>query len=143
MKSVTYLFYLTLICSLLVQTSLLKQAQAETAATTLYKDCSIDLEKYCAKITPGAGRKVACLIAHSDKVNPRCRLTSFLAGKELARTMNRLEQLAFICGSDIKSMCDQVLPGGARIYKCLKNNKAKLLERCANAMPEFEQRYLQ
>lgn len=142
MKHLIHLFCMTFTAFISIHTYAFNQAHAETLAATLYKDCSIDLEKYCASITPGDGRKVACLIAHSDKVSPRCRLTSFLMGKQLARTMNHLEKLHFTCSSDIHSLCDGVIPGGTRIYKCLVENKARLLDRCATALPAFESEYL-
>ena len=110
---------------------------------TLAKDCEKDLVKYCADITPGETRQVACLIAHNDKVSPGCRLTAYMNGKELAKNITVLERLAWICSSDIRSLCGKVVPGGGRIHSCLKKNRARLGDKCRKAIPIFETEFLQ
>ena len=117
-------------------------AMAQGGAVALAKDCAVDLNQHCAAITPGEGRKVACLIAHSDKIAPRCRLSAFLAGKALAENMLRLERLAFKCSADIPSLCHKAGIGGGRIYDCLKKNKVRLVPECRNALPQFEAQFL-
>lgn len=115
---------------------------AQTPARALQQDCGADVQRFCKSITPGEARVVACLLSHSDKIAPRCRLTSFLAGKALADNVVRLDRLAFACGADIKSLCYETYPGGGRIYDCLRKNQAKLLPSCRQAMPKFESEFL-
>ena len=115
---------------------------AQGAAARLAKDCAPDLVKYCAGITPGGGRNVACLISYSDRISSRCRLTAYLAGKGLADNMIRLERLAWKCSADIQSLCYNVSVGGGRIYDCIKKNKARLLPDCRRSLPEFEAKYM-
>ena len=117
-------------------------AAAQAPGRALQQDCGADVQRFCKSITPGEGRVVACLISHSDKIAPRCRLTAFLAGKALADNVVRLDRLAFNCGADIKSLCYNVYPGGGRVYDCLRKNRAKLLPSCRQAMPKFETEYL-
>lgn len=118
------------------------QAAAQGQGSTLANDCASELARHCSSITPGDGRMIACLISHSDKLAPRCRLTAFLAGKSLAKNLARLERLAFICGADINSLCHSILPGGGRIYDCLRKNRVRLVPRCREALPTFEKEYL-
>lgn len=120
----------------------LQSAKAQAPASALNQDCGADVQRFCNSITPGEGRAVACLISHSDKIAPRCRLTAFLAGKALADSLVRLDRLAFDCGADIKSLCSDSYPGGGRIYDCLRKNRAKLLASCRQAMPKFEAEFL-
>ncbi len=129
--------------SLLAITVLSPNVEAQSqAGRTLAQDCTGDLNKYCAAIVPGEGRKVACLISYSDRISPRCRLTAFVAGKVLAENVLRLEKLAFKCSSAIPSLCSDVPIGGGRIYDCLKKNKARLLPDCRNALPQFESQFM-
>jgi hypothetical protein len=120
----------------------LHPAAAQAPGSALPQDCGADVQRFCRAITPGEGRVVACLISHSDKIAPRCRLTAFLAGKALADNLVRLDRLAFDCGADIKSLCFNIHPGGGRVYDCLRKNRAKLLPSCRQAMPKFEAEYL-
>ena len=120
------------------------QAHAQgKAARTVANDCAVELQTFCPAITPGkSSRKVACLIAHSDKISARCRLTAYVAGKAMAEGMLRLNRLAFSCSADIASLCDKVPIGGGRIYDCLRKNKARLVAECRTALPKFEKEYM-
>ena len=122
--------------------ALVGQALAQGQGSALAKDCASDLARHCTSITPGEGRMVACLISHSDKLAPRCRLTAFLAGKSLAKILDRLDRLAFICGADLNSLCHSAPPGGGRIYDCLRKNRVRLVPRCRDALPQFEKEFL-
>jgi hypothetical protein len=35
--------------------------------------CKQDLQKYCANVTPGEGREMACLKSYSDKISASCK----------------------------------------------------------------------
>ena len=115
---------------------------AQGGSAGVANDCAPDLAKFCSRITPGEGRKVACLISYSDRISPRCRLTAYLAGKALAENMLRLERLAFRCSADIQSLCYNFGIGGGRIYDCLKKNKARLVSDCRQSLPQFERQYM-
>lgn len=41
-------------------------------ATSLMQLCRGDYDRLCSGVTPGGGRVLACLQAHSDKLNPAC-----------------------------------------------------------------------
>jgi len=41
------------------------------------KNCEKDLMTYCLNVTPGEGRAVACLYAHSDKISTPCLATLY------------------------------------------------------------------
>jgi len=34
--------------------------------------CQDDFKKFCASVTPGGGRIIACLAQHKDKLSPAC-----------------------------------------------------------------------
>jgi hypothetical protein len=97
-------------------------------------DCADDLKRHCAKVTPGASRAVACLIAFEDQITPRCRLTAYLASGDLSNRLKALQKMAKICSSDIKQYCSTVVPGGGRVYDCISKNKATLTDACRKGL---------
>lgn len=105
----------------------------------LAADCAAEIKTYCANVTPGADRIVACLIAYEDKIPPRCRLTAYLGSDDLSVRMKALKGLATTCSSDILQYCSKVPAGGGRIYDCLLKNKATLTDDCRAQVPAAQQ----
>ena len=106
---------------------------------TLAFDCASEIKTYCANVTPGADRVVACLIAYEDKIGPRCRMTAYMGSDDLGVRMVALKGLAKICSSDILQYCSKVAPGGGRIYDCLIKNKVTLTDACRAQVPTAQQ----
>lgn len=109
-------------------------AQGTGVAATLAKDCSTEMNQYCAQVTPGDDRIVACLIAYEDKIPARCRLTAYLASGDLGIRLKQLQAMAKTCSSDIAQYCSKLVPGGGRIFDCIKANKATLTDECRNGL---------
>lgn len=99
-------------------------------AATLANDCSKEIKTYCSNVTPGNSRVVACLIAHEDRIAPRCRLTAYLGSGNLNNRLRHLQAMAKTCSSDILQYCSGIRPGGGRIYDCIKKNRATLTDDC-------------
>jgi hypothetical protein len=97
-------------------------------------DCADDIRKHCAMVTPGDSRVVACLIAFEDRIAPRCRLTAYLSSGSLGNRLKSLQKMARICSSDIKQYCSKVVPGGGRIFDCIKKSKATLTDECRKGL---------
>ncbi len=53
---------------------------AETLIDTVAKGCEKELKEFCAKVTPGEGRVLACLYAYQDKLSGRCEYALYDAG---------------------------------------------------------------
>lgn len=104
----------------------------------LATDCAGEIKAHCSKVTPGADRLVACLIAYEDKISPRCRLSVYLSSGNLDERLKGLRAMAKICSADILQYCAQVEPGGGRIYDCLKKHQATLTDECRKNVPQFE-----
>ena len=102
-------------------------------------DCATEIRTYCANVTPGSDRIVACLVAHEDKIPARCRLTAYLGSDELGVRMKALKAMAKTCSSDILQYCSKVPAGGGRIYDCLIQNKATLTNDCRSQVPAAQQ----
>jgi len=131
-----FLFAACLVLSIMCSSS--GYAQTSPGASAVVADCAAELKTYCAQVSPGNDRPVACLIAFEDKISSRCRMTAYLASGFLSNRMKALVKMAKTCSGDILQYCSQVQPGGGRIYDCLKTNKATLLDACRKALPSAE-----
>ena len=46
--------------------------QAQSPENNVLKGCASELEQYCSSVAPGAGRILACMKAHEDKLSEQC-----------------------------------------------------------------------
>jgi hypothetical protein len=125
--------------ALAVLAGLITWSSAHAQQPNLAGDCASEIKTYCSSVTPGADRIVACLIAHEDKIAPRCRLTAYMGSDELGVRMKILKAMAKTCSSDILQYCSNVPAGGGRIYDCLAKNKATLTNDCRAQLPSAQQ----
>jgi hypothetical protein len=109
---------------------------AEDLVETVKNGCKTELESYCAKVTPGEGRVLACLYAHDDQLSGRCEYTLYDASVQLERVVAALAYVENECHADIESYCAKVKEGEGRIATCLKANNSKISKRCAQAMTD-------
>src|SRR6478752_611463 len=77
--------------------------------------CAEDVSKLCSSVTPGDGRLFFCILAHEDKVSPKCDLALYDASRNLERALDRVEQVADACWADIERSCANVQAGGGSI----------------------------
>jgi hypothetical protein len=127
------------IANLFALVALVASSAAVGQQNNLAADCATEIKTYCANVTPGSDRIVACLIAYEDKIPARCRLTAYMGSDELGIRMQALKQLAKTCSSDILQYCSKVSAGGGRIYDCLAKNKATLTDACRAQVPAAQQ----
>jgi hypothetical protein len=77
-------------------------SRTANAQSVLAVDCANDLTTIFSNVTPGNDRLAACLISYEDKINPRCRLTAYIASSKLSKRAKGLRGLAKTWSSDIK-----------------------------------------
>jgi len=92
--------------------------------------CEADLQQYCSQVTPGDGRLVYCVAAHSDKISGECQFALFEAATVLARYSDAILEIAENCETEIDSLCGDVAVGEGRILACLDEHEAELGEAC-------------
>lgn len=109
---------------------------AEDLVETVKNGCKTELESYCAKVTPGEGRVLACLYAYGDKLSGRCEYALYDAAAQLERVVAALTYVANECDEDIDKHCAKVEAGEGRIAACLKENSSKISKRCSEAMAD-------
>lgn len=112
----------------------------ESIIESVAQGCEKELQSYCAKVTPGEGRVLACLYAHEDKLTGRCEYALYDAAAQLERAIAALTYLASECNDDLDKHCAKVAIGEGRLAQCLLDNKAKLSKRCATAIDETQLR---
>ena len=109
---------------------------ADKIVETVAKGCEKELTSYCKDVTPGEGRILACLYAHSDKLTGQCEYALYDAAVQLERFVAALTYVANECDEDIDKFCANVAIGEGRILKCLDENANKISERCTQALKD-------
>lgn len=108
-------------------------ATESTVVTQVRDACGAEITAYCAKITPGEGRLIACLYAHEGELSGRCELVIFDAAANLAQISAGMNEVSRICKPDIELLCNAMKPGQGGLAKCLRTNQKALSAPCADA----------
>lgn len=103
---------------------------------TVANGCKKELETYCKDVTPGEGRILACLYAHSDKLSGQCEFALYDAAAQLERAVAALSYVVNECRDDLENLCAGVPAGQGRLAKCLEQNDAKVSARCKQAQKD-------
>lgn len=98
--------------------------------------CKAELDKYCAMVTPGEGRVLACLFSYQDKLSNRCEYALYDAAAQLERAVAALTYVVNECHKDLDKFCSAVHPGEGRLKECIDKNKDKVSDRCKRAMED-------
>jgi len=105
---------------------------------TVVNGCKKELETYCKDVTPGQGRVLACLYAHSDKLSGQCEYALYDAAAQLERAVAALSYVINECGNDLQKLCSGVPAGNGRLLNCLEKNDSKVSGRCKQALKDVE-----
>ena len=108
----------------------------ENVVETVATGCEKELATYCKDVTPGEGRILACLYAHSDKLSGQCEYALYDAAVQLERFVSALGYVANECDADMDKFCAEVAAGEGRILNCLDENASKISERCTQALKD-------
>ncbi len=86
----------------------------------------------------GEGRVASCLYAYEDKLSLSCAAAVYRGMVDLEKADVALRIYSKQCSSDLLQYCSAEVPGGGRLFTCLKKNKATLTRDCARALKEGE-----
>ena len=103
---------------------------------TVVNGCKQELETYCKDVTPGQGRVLACLYAHSDKLSGRCEYALYDAAAQLERAVAALSYAVNECKEDLGKLCSDVPAGQGRLLNCLEKNDSQVSGRCKQALKD-------
>lgn len=98
--------------------------------------CKTEIETYCKDVTPGEGRMLACLYAHSDKLSGKCEYALYDAAAQLERAVAALSYVVNECGEDLDQFCRNVPAGEGRLIDCIEKNDKKVSSRCKEAIKQ-------
>jgi hypothetical protein len=96
--------------------------------------CSSELTQYCADVTAGEGRLLACLYAHGDKLSGQCDYALYDAAARLERAVGAVTYVATECRSELDTYCANVEVGEGRVAQCLKDHASELSPECDQAL---------
>lgn len=103
--------------------------QGELASQVL-EGWNSELTRYCAEVTPGEGRLLACLYAHSDKISGQCEPA---LDEATARRERAITYVANECRAELESHCANVEVGEERA-QCLKDHASEPSPGCDQAL---------
>ena len=129
-------FFYGLVLSL---TPLASASAEESVVEMVVNSCKIELVDYCSRVTPGRGRVVACLYAHSDKLREDCSLAIEIGVVQLNLVLSAVSHVVDRCQNDLDKYCGDVEIGGGRMYQCMSKNKANLEPTCMAAFQVAEE----
>jgi Cysteine rich repeat len=98
--------------------------------------CSSELSRFCANVTPGEGRLLACLFAYEDQLSGQCEFALYDAAVRLERAIGVIVYVATECRAELEKHCAEVEVGEGRVAQCLKDHESELSEGCNRAMTE-------
>jgi Cysteine rich repeat len=107
--------------------------QGQLSAQVL-EGCSSELTQYCAEVTPGEGRLLACLYAYSDKLSGQCEFALYDAAARLERAVSAITYVASECRAELEAHCANVEVGEGRVAQCLKDHASELSPGCGQAL---------
>ena len=132
MKKIAVVLFVLAILPLGISAVTAEQDLVESVAN----GCKTEIEKYCAQVTPGQGRVLACLYAHGDKLSSKCEYALYDAAVQLERAVAALSYVANECDADLDKFCESVAPGEGRLLQCLEKNEKQVSERCKAALKD-------
>jgi len=109
---------------------------ADDLVQSVQEGCKAEMDKYCAMVTPGEGRVLACLFSYQDKLSNKCEYALYDAAAQLERAVAALTYVVVECDNDLEKFCSTVQPGDGRLKECLDKNMANVSERCKAAMKD-------
>jgi hypothetical protein len=98
--------------------------------------CNTELARFCAEVTPGEGRLLACLYAHGDKLSGQCDYALYNAAVRLERAVSAITYVVSECRAELETHCAEVAAGEGRISQCLKGHASELGPNCDQALTE-------
>jgi hypothetical protein len=124
------------VMALFLTASLSATAGDNDLINTIQDGCKTELDAYCAKVTPGEGRILACLFSYQDKLSGRCEYALYDAAAQLERAVAALAYVVNECDDDLENFCSHVAPGEGRLMDCIDKNFAKVSDRCKSGLKD-------
>ena len=93
------------------------------AIETVQSACADDIDDFCARVTPGAGRLALCMRAHEDQFSRTCQAVLDRISSTLERSAERITEM---CWNEVRALCGETDGVG----QCVAQKKASLSPAC-------------
>lgn len=103
------------------------------AIETVQGACAHDIDDFCARVTPGAGRLALCMRAHEDQFSRTCQAALDRVSSTLERSAERITEM---CWNEVRALCGET--GG--VGQCVAQKKASLSPACETIVTILGQR---
>ncbi len=127
---------ITALLAIALMAGLVMAAQPGRAQGVL-ESCEKEIDTYCAKVTPGNGRLIACMYAHENHLSEQCAMAIVDMGDMLDFVFATVREALTICAGDIEASCADTKFGGGRILTCLRDNSTNVTAECKAVVDTF------
>ena len=93
------------------------------AIATVAGACADDIDDFCGRVTPGAGRLAMCMRAHEDQFSRGCQVALDRVSSTLQRSVARIIEM---CWNEVRALCGDT----DRVGQCVAQKKASLSQPC-------------
>ena len=119
-------------------------ANATDARANIMTTCNSEISRYCADVSEGKGRIVACLVGQMGQLSPVC--LADVQGKEQSLLTPGSVRVLFdpafraslpeACAAPAAEFCPQMTPGEGRVFACLYARSDRVPQACSDAAQE-------
>jgi len=103
------------------------------AIETVADACRDDIDDFCGKVTPGAGRLAMCMRAHEDQFGRRCHSALERVSSAIERSAQRVTEM---CWNEVRELCGDT----DHVGQCVAQKKASLSPACQTIVTILGQR---
>ena len=89
------------------------------AIETVAGACADDIDDFCGRVTPGAGRLAMCMRAYADQFSRGCQATLERVSSAIERSAQRVTEM---CWNEVRSLCGDA----DGLAQCVAQKKASL-----------------
>ena len=114
-------------------------ALATDARANIMTTCTSEISRYCADVSEGKGRIVACLVGQMGQLSPVCLADVQEQGSNAPGAMRVVFNPAFraslpeVCAAPAAEFCPQMTPGEGRVFACLYARSDRVPRACSDA----------
>jgi hypothetical protein len=94
-----------------------------SAIETVESACAADIDDFCGKVMPGAGRLSLCMRAHEDQFSRECQSALEQVSQPLQRSAERITEM---CWNEVGALCGEATGVG----QCVAQKKESLSPPC-------------
>jgi len=95
--------------------------------------CADDIDDFCGRVTPGAGRLAMCIRAHQDQFGRNCQAVLERVSSAIERSAQRVTEM---CWNEVRELCGDT----ERVGQCVAQKKASLSPPCQTIVTILGQR---